>query len=223
MVAPDGVDFFELKWPVVHTVTVYQGIGLTSLKSLYYLSIGDAEDGRADKLSASVFCFPQMTRLEFGFDLFQGRPDLLRQEMLQEIYNFGSQSLPSWLEGQMINALLLASSKQLGQVDLSKILCLHLKIFCDDRDPAWKISGVLKMPRLQCFTLEPGWVCNMDACHPLILEGSRDDYLALVHRVRLALNYPAELHFKNALSKKSVARLQETGHSVVCLCRDCGP
>ena len=211
----------RLDWPAQGGAT--EGCGLELLPALQSLSL-IAYPG-SGRLIASKFApgeaLSNVTSLNFEADPFSGALDIHRLQALREIKVLSDDPVPSWLEGQDFHTLHLWESPQLTSFSINMLMCHRVVVMFHDGPPpksAWKLSLLLKMPCLEDFSVKSAFHMRKEM---FSLEGTREEYQALMRKVRLDFQLPAQLRLQKCGLIASCIGLRCTGHTDVCLCAEC--
>lgn len=215
----------DLMWPLRDSTgifTTFDGYGLAMLRSLRELYF-DAY-WRTDRLMGKNLSpgsvLAELSRLSFRRDPFEGKVDLSELPGLLEIIHSPAMGMPSWLEDQDFCHFVLGVTGQYLEYDLSKLRCRQLSLFHGESATSgfpMPITMFLDMACLEhivvrTFGKSPG-ISR--------LQGTQSEYRALMTKVSLDLQMPAELHNCEFGQQASSIYLQRNGHTVVCLCADC--
>ena len=208
----------RLVWPGEGGNT--DGSGLELLPALQSLSL--MANSGSGKLIASKFApgdtLSNVTSLSFEADPFSGAFDIHRLQALREIKVLSDDPIPSWIGGQDFHTLQLWESHQLTSSSLNMLRCHRLVVKHLPSTLAWSISSLLKMPCLKRFSVIPSYDLRK---HKFGLEGTREEYQALMREVQLDYQMLAELRMHKCSQVASCIGLRCTGHTDVCLCSEC--
>ncbi len=89
-------------------------------------------------------------------------------------------------------------------------------------DPAWDLSDLLLLPRLQFFNmLTSENALELETCPFVALYGTSEEYRIFLDKVKLTIEVPACLCVTDGASPLSHYDLRMNGHATVCRCQEC--